>query len=58
MWSHVRHHVANVLTMKTIGGAETKKVVVAESKKEETKTAEVIDFSNVTKFMSIMSRKN
>ena len=35
-------------TMKTIGGAETKKVVVAESKKEETKTAEVIDFSNVT----------
>ena len=34
--------------MKTIGGAETKKVVVAESKKEETKTAEVIDFSNVT----------
>lgn len=37
-----------VPTMKTIGGAETKKVVVAESKKEETKTAEVIDFSNVT----------
>ena len=37
-----------VPTMKTIGGAETKKVVVAESKKEETQTAEVIDFSNVT----------
>ncbi|MGN0421970.1 MAG: lysine--tRNA ligase [Lachnospiraceae bacterium] len=35
-------------TMKTIGGAETKKAVVAESKKEETKTAEVIAFSNVT----------
>ncbi len=35
-------------TMKSIGGAETKKVVVAESTKEETKTAEVIDFSNVT----------
>ena len=34
--------------MKSIGGAETKKVVVAESTKEETKTAEVIDFSNVT----------
>ena len=34
--------------MKTIGGAETKKVVVAESTKEETKTAEVIDFSNVS----------